>query len=64
MYGRIPLQVSVNARRKGQMATLVVDQESIPAVTADDVTNSDLDLNESLLYFAGIPLTSQRFAET
>ena len=58
-------QVTVDARKNGRTASLDVDQESIPDITVDDdVTDTDLDLRESSLYFAGVPLTSRRFAKT
>ena len=59
------VQVTVDARKSGRTASLDVDQESIPDITVDDdVTDTDLDLRESSLYFAGVPLTSRRFAKT
>ena len=57
--------MTVDARKNGRTASLDVDQESIPDITVDDdVTDTDLDLRESSLYFAGVPLTSRRFAKT
>ena len=58
-------QVTVDARKNGRTVSLDVDQESIPDITVDDdVADTDLDLRESSLYFAGVPLTSRRFAKT